>query len=119
MSILCWFFRRINMIGYILKIQQTSFYTGKLGLILYQNGLSNYLLLAENLQIGDYIYLGTNLLKGKEPFCKKLGSALSISYIALFSKIHNIELYPFKGGQFARAAGASVIVSSKDVKKQC
>jgi len=111
------FFRRSNMLGYILKIQQTSFYTGNLGLIIYQNGLSNYILLAEDLQIGDYIYIGTTLLKNNETFYKKLGSALPLSYISLFSKIHNLELYPFKGGQLARAAGTSVIVSSKNFEK--
>jgi len=107
------FFRRINLIGYIIKIQKTPFYTGNLGLIIYQNGLSNYLLLAEDLYIGDRIYIGTALLKDKDFFYKKIGSAIPLSYISLFSKIHNLELYPFKGGQLARAAGTSVIVSSK------
>ncbi len=91
------FFRRLNMFGYIVKIHKTPFYTGNLGLIIYQNGLSNYLLLAEDLKIGDYIYSGTSLVKDKEIFCKKLGSSLLLSYIPLFSKIHNLELYPFKG----------------------
>jgi len=111
------FFRRINMLGYIIKIQKTPFYTGNLGLIIYQNGLSNYLLLAEDLKLGDYIYVGTSLIKDKEFFCKKFGSSIPISYISLFSKIYNLELYPFKGGQLARAAGTSVIVSSKDINK--
>jgi len=88
-----------------------------LGLFIYENGLSNYILLAEDLKIGDYIYVGTRSSVDKDISCKKIGSALPLSYISLFSKIYNVEFYPFKGGQLARAAGTSVIVSSKDFKK--
>jgi large subunit ribosomal protein L2 len=93
------YFRRLNLLGFILKIQKVPFYTGNLGLIIYQNGLSNFILLAEDLKLGDYIFVGTQLIFDKEISCKKNGSALPISYIPLFSKIHNLELYPFKGGQ--------------------
>jgi len=51
------FFRRLNLVGVLSKIKKTSLYTGYLGLMLYQNGLSNYILLSENMHIGQLFIL--------------------------------------------------------------
>lgn len=107
------FVRRINLFGYVAKIQKTSFFTGYLGLVIFQNGISNYVLLSENVVIGERCYFGTILIKNKENFCVKNGSSLPLIYIPLFTLINNIELVCFKGGQLARAAGTSIMVVSK------
>lgn len=110
------FFRRINCFGYISRIQQTSLFTGYLGLIIYQNGLSNYILLSENLAVGDRIYCGTAIDPLKFKFGLVQGSSLSLFYMPIFSLVSNIELYPYKGGQLARAAGTSAIIVAKSDK---
>lgn len=109
------FFRRANMFGYLFKIKKVTWFTGFLGLIIYQNGLSNYVLLSENIQLGEHLYFGTNLIIDKENSCLKLGSSVPLSYISLFSLINNIELKAFNGGQLARAAGTSGMLISKSI----
>jgi len=52
------FFRRINLFGFVSKIIKSINFTGFLGLIIYQNGLSCYNLLSEHMKIGDKIYSG-------------------------------------------------------------
>jgi ribosomal protein L2 len=41
------------------------------------------------------------------------GSSLPLSYINLFSLVSNVELSSFKGGILSRAAGTSLILTSK------
>lgn len=77
------------------------------------NGISNYLLLSENLTIGDRIYCGSILSALNVKSGLKLGSSLLLSYIPLFSLVSNIELRPYKGGQLARAAGTSAMIVTK------
>lgn len=110
------FVRRMNLFGYIAKIQKTTFMTGYLGLIIFQNGVSNYVLLSENLKIGERCFFGTTLIKHKERLCLKNGSSVPLAYVPLFSLVNNVELINFKGGQLARAAGTSLMLVSKTVK---
>lgn len=107
------FFRRTNAFGYLLKIKSVRWYTGFLGLMIYENGLSNYILLSDNIEVGDKLYFGTSLIINKENSCLKIGSSVPLSYVSLFSLINNIELRAFNGGQLARAAGTSGILISK------
>lgn len=88
------FFRRINLFGYVCKIKKTPFFTGLLGLIIYQNGISSYILLSEKVSVGDRIFSGSCLAKDKEQHCMVLGSSLPLSYISLFSIVNNVELMP-------------------------
>jgi large subunit ribosomal protein L2 len=44
----------------------------------------------------------------------KVGHALPISRIPLGTQIHNIELYPGKGGQLVRSAGTSAQLMAKE-----
>jgi large subunit ribosomal protein L2 len=81
--------------------------------MIYENGLSNYILLSDNIEVGDKLYFGTSLIINKENSCLKIGSSVPLSYVSLFSLINNIELRAFNGGQLARAAGTSGILISK------
>jgi len=110
------FKRRINMFGYICKIQKSSFFSGFLGLIIYQNGLSSYILLSDNPTIGDCLYLGCPILDDTIQIYKG-GYSLPIAYISLFALVSNIEGIAYKGGQFARAAGTSAMIVTKHSKQ--
>jgi len=107
------FFRRINSYGFIFKIVKTSLFTSFLGFIIYENGLSNYILLSDKVNINSIIYSGSSFIKRKF----FLGDSLPLGDIGLFSLVNNIELNPFKGSIYARSAGLSAILSSKKDKK--
>lgn len=47
----------------------------------------------------------------------KVGNAMLLKHIPLGALVHNVELYPWKGGQFGRAAGDSCQVESRHTKK--
>jgi len=110
------FYRRQNAFGYLSKIQKSAFYTGFLGLIVYQNGICNYTLLSENLCIGERIYSGSMFLLNSAGGLKN-GSSLCIEQMPLFSLVSNIELKPFKGGQLSRAAGTSSMIVTKSIEQ--
>jgi len=104
------FYRRINKSGILLNIFYDPNRTGKIGLILYVNGLSSFILIQKGLKITDPIYSGS--------FFKKKnfnnGDSSLIYNMPLFSVISNIENKPYKGGNICRAAGVSALLISKD-----
>lgn len=81
------FFRRVNCLGYILKIVQTPFYTAFLGFVTYQNGLSNFVLLPDGLAVGSQIYMGSFFNPEKDKFSNFVGSSLPLSYVNLFNLV--------------------------------
>lgn len=82
------FFRRINSFGFLAKIKKTTFYSGWLGLILYQNGIISYILLSELVSVGDRIYSGSLVPKGSISSCLKNGSSISLFNLPIFTRIN-------------------------------
>lgn len=107
-------FRYINQYGIIFRILQNTFFSGFLGLIFYDNGLSSFILLSEGLLKGSRVFSGNNQFF-LESF--KLGSTKKFIYINLFDSINSFEHFPFSGFKFARAAGAYAKIISKDTNK--
>lgn len=54
------FIRRVNSYGFIFKIIKHSLFSSLIGLIIYENGLSSYILLSENNNLYNKLYSGTN-----------------------------------------------------------
>jgi len=104
------FFRRINKIGILLNIFYDTNRTGKIGLILYENGLSAYILIQKGLTMHNLIYSGDQYLGHNI----KKGDSILLSNMPLFSIVSNIENKPFKGGNLCRAANVSALLISKD-----
>lgn len=104
------FYRRINHYGWIIKVFKTAFRTAFIGLIVYKNGLSNYVILGNNLNLGECIYAGTLLPKN---FNVVNGITLPLAYMNLFSIVNNLEVKPFSGIKLVRSAGMGAIVSTK------
>jgi len=107
------FFRRLNSFGYIIKILKVPFYSSFLGLIVYQNGLSCYTLLSEQITIGSRIFSGFLLKDKNHNQVLTPGSSVLLSNINLFSNVSNIEIVPYYGGILSRAAGTGFIITSK------
>lgn len=104
------FYRRINKNGILLKIYYDPNRTGKIGLVLYENGLSSFLLIQKGLKIFNTIYSGF-ILKKKN---LNIGDSTIINHMPLFSILSNIEDKPVKGSTLCRAAGVGGLLISKD-----
>jgi len=107
------FYRRLNLKGRVLSSLYDPNRTGRLGLVLYINGLSSYILLQKNVFLNDIIYSGSILCEEKI----KEGFSLPLKYMPLYSNISNIELKPFKGSTLCRASDTSCILIGKTEKK--
>jgi len=104
-------YRYINKFGLIYRILRHFFFTGYVGLIIYSNGLCNFILLSENVKKGNKVFSGGNKAKAL------VGSTQKILNIKLFDAINSIEKFPFSGAKLARAAGTFSNICSKEIKK--
>jgi ribosomal protein L2 len=87
-------------------------YSALIGLVIYENGLSSYILLSHLIEMDKKIYSGSR--GRKVPLL--IGSALPLAYLKLFTIISAIELYPFSGSLLARAAGTGAILSAQSME---
>ncbi|CAN5714834.1 50S ribosomal protein L2 [soil metagenome] len=80
--------------------------TARIALLNYADGEKRYILAPVGLRVGDQVISGSDA-----PI--RVGNALTLRDIPLGTAIHNIELYPGRGGQMVRAAGASAQLMAK------
>ena len=83
--------------------------TANIALICYEDGEKAYILAPEGLKDGMKVINGP----GAEV---RVGNCLPLSEIPVGTQIHNIELYPGKGGQLVRSAGNSAQLMAKEGK---
>jgi large subunit ribosomal protein L2 len=83
--------------------------TARIALLQYEDGVKAYILCPVGLKVGDTI--------GNGPTADiKPGNALPILNIPVGTVIHNVELYPGRGGQMVRSAGAGAQLMAKEEK---
>ena len=80
-----------------------------IALIQYTDGVKSYIIAPQGLKVGDTVIAG-------EGADIKPGNALPLSAIPNGTVIHNVELYPGRGGQLARSAGNSAQLMAKEGK---
>ena len=78
-----------------------------IALLKYEDGEKRYILQPAGLKVGD------SVVAGPESDIKT-GNALPLKNIPVGTVVHNIELYPGRGGQLARAAGNSAQLMAKE-----
>lgn len=78
-----------------------------IALITYKNGVKGYILKPEGLKVGDTVL-------SSEKAEAKTGNCLPLKQIPIGFFVHNVELYPGRGGKFARSAGASVQLVNRE-----
>lgn len=83
--------------------------SANIALICYADGQKAYILAPNGLQVG------TTLMNGPKAEIK-VGNCLPLSQIPVGTMVHNIELYPGKGGQLVRAAGNAAQLMAKEGK---
>ena len=83
--------------------------TANIALICYADGEKAYILAPEGLKVGAKIMNGENAEV-------RVGNCLPLSAIPVGTMVHNIELYPGKGGQLVRSAGNGAQLMAKEGK---
>ncbi|MGE0002882.1 MAG: 50S ribosomal protein L2 [Candidatus Izemoplasmatales bacterium] len=81
--------------------------SANIALLNYVDGEKRYILAPKGLQVGSFIESG-------EAVDIIVGNAMPIKNIPVGTVIHNIELYPGKGGQLIRAAGTSAQILGRE-----
>ncbi len=78
-----------------------------IALVEYEDGVKSYIVAPNGLKVGDKVVAG-------ESADIKPGNALPLANIPTGTFIHNVELYPGKGAQLARAAGNMAQLMAKE-----
>lgn len=79
----------------------------EIALIKYSDGEFKYILGVKGLKLGDKIVSG-------EKVEMKSGNAMKLKNIPIGTIIHNVELFPGRGGQLARSAGSGISIIAKE-----
>lgn len=93
----------------VLTIEYDPNRTANIALICYADGEKAYILAPNGLTVG------TTIMNGETAEIK-VGNCLPLANIPVGTQIHNIELYPGKGGQLVRSAGNSAQLMAKEGK---
>ncbi len=80
-----------------------------IALIQYEDGVKNYIIAPSGLKVGDTVVSGAAA-------DIKVGNALPLVNIPTGTFVHNVELYPGRGGQLARSAGNAAQLMAKEGK---
>ena len=78
-----------------------------IALVQYEDGTKNYIIAPNGLSVGDKVYSGADS-------DIKVGNALPLINIPTGTFVHNVELYPGKGAQMAKAAGTQAQLMAKE-----
>jgi large subunit ribosomal protein L2 len=83
--------------------------SARIALLHYADGDKRYILAPLGLQVGDHVYSGDGV-------DIKPGNSLQLKAVPVGTTIHNIELFPGKGGQMCRSAGTYAQLVAKEGK---
>lgn len=81
--------------------------SARIALLHYADGEKRYILAPVGISAGDHVLAG-------DTADIKPGNALALIKIPVGTIVHNVELYPGRGGQFCRAAGTYAQVIAKE-----
>ncbi len=99
--------RQTEGVANVLTLEYDPNRSANIALIQYENGKKAYIIAPVGLKVGDKVESGP-----KSDI--KPGNTLPIADIPVGTFIHNIELYPGKGAQLVRAAGAAAQLMAKE-----
>ena len=98
---------KINIPANVQSIEYDPNRTAFIALISYLDGEKRYILAPRGLKVGDQVLTA-------EKTELKIGKRMMLKNIPPGSEIHNIELFPGKGGQMVRAAGSAAQILAHD-----
>lgn len=91
----------------VLRLEYDPNRSANIALVQYEDGEKRYILAPVGLKAGDQVLSSANA-------DIKPGNCLPLANIPTGTIIHNIELYPGKGGQLVRSAGTSAQLMAKE-----
>ncbi len=91
----------------VLTIEYDPNRSAHIALVQYEDGEKRYILAPVGLKVGDTVAAGVDA-------DIKPGNALPLTNIPTGTFVHNVELYPGRGGQLARAAGNAAQLMAKE-----
>ena len=100
---------KVDMPAKVLTIEYDPNRSAHIALVQYEDGEKRYILAPEGLKVGHIVESGA----GADI---KPGNCLPFANIPVGTIIHNIELYPGKGGQLVRSAGNMAQLMAKEGK---
>ena len=100
---------KVGVPATVIGIEYDPNRTANIALICYADGEKSYILAPAGLTDGMTVMNGS----GSEV---KLGNCLPLGEIPVGTQIHNIEMYPGKGGQLVRSAGNSAQLMAREGK---
>lgn len=98
---------KFDMPATVMTLEYDPNRSAHIALIQYEDGTKSYILAPVGLKVGDKVESGT----GADI---KPGNALPLVNIPTGTFIHNVELYPGRGGQLARSAGNAAQLMAKE-----
>ena len=101
--------RKFGIEGKVEAIEYDPNRTANIALLCYADGAKAYILAPQGLTVGQTVMSGDKAEA-------RVGNCLPLALIPVGSEIHNIELYPGKGAQLARAAGITAQLMAKEGK---
>ena len=101
--------RKDDVAAKVASIEYDPNRTANIALLHYVDGEKAYILAPRGLKVG------TELMNGPNAEIK-VGNCLPLANIPVGTGVHNIELYPGKGGQLVRSAGAAAQLVAKEGK---
>lgn len=99
--------QKFDVPGKVLTLEYDPNRSAHIALIQYEDGEKRYIIAPNGLKVGDTVVAGANA-------DIKTGNALPLLNIPTGTFVHNVELYPGKGAQLARAAGNMAQLMAKE-----
>ena len=98
---------KVDVPAKVIAIEYDPNRSARLALLQYADGEKRYILHPEGLNIGDTVVSG---LQAEI----KVGNCLPLSELPEGTVVHNVELFPGRGAQMVRSAGASAQLMAKE-----
>ena len=98
---------KVDVSATVLTLEYDPNRSAHIALVQYEDGEKRYILAPNDLKVGDTII-------SSEGADIKPGNCLPIKNIPLGTMIHNIEMYPGRGGQLVRSAGTAAQLMAKE-----
>ncbi len=98
---------KFDVPGKVVSIEYDPYRTAHIALVHYADGEKRFILAPSGLEVGQTI------ISSKKEVPIQVGNATLLRNIPSGVYVHNVELYPGRGGQLARSAGTAVQVQGQ------
>ena len=100
---------RLNDAATVVSIEYDPNRSARIALVQYEDGEKRYIIAPNGLKVDQVVVSGTSV-------APEVGNALPLGSMPIGTIVHNIELTPGKGAQFARSAGTYAQLVAREGK---